>query len=115
MAGIIGNAPSSAKSKINYLQTNNLENLVRVKRWNVNKLQNKGNYLHIYISHSTWQNISFQHDTKNAQEFKNSLVSTLNTFNIDEFGSAVTQSNRSIMIEIIVSKYDEINNFFLKK
>ncbi|WP_342263837.1 hypothetical protein [Spiroplasma endosymbiont of Clivina fossor] len=30
-AGIVGNAPASAKNKINYLQTNNLENLNRKK------------------------------------------------------------------------------------
>ncbi|WP_338981772.1 hypothetical protein [Spiroplasma endosymbiont of Eupeodes luniger] len=32
MAGLLGNAPASAKNEINSLQTNNLENLKRNKR-----------------------------------------------------------------------------------
>ncbi|WP_215826175.1 hypothetical protein [Spiroplasma endosymbiont of 'Nebria riversi'] len=35
MSGILGNAPTPAKNEVNYLQTNNLENLNRSKRsWN---------------------------------------------------------------------------------
>ncbi len=32
ISGIVGNAPAPAKNKINYLQTDNLEKLNRVKR-----------------------------------------------------------------------------------
>ncbi|WP_342264173.1 hypothetical protein [Spiroplasma endosymbiont of Clivina fossor] len=35
MTGIVGNASTPAKNEINYQQTNNLENLNRVKRDNL--------------------------------------------------------------------------------
>ncbi len=73
-------------SEINYLQTNNFENLIRVKRGNDNKFECHDNIvgsnynLWIKISNNTWQIIYFQHDIQNNQEFSNYLRSTIANF-----------------------------------
>lgn len=40
MVGLVGNATAPAKNEVNSLQTNNLENLIRIKRSNFSKYLN---------------------------------------------------------------------------
>lgn len=117
MTGIVGNAPMRTKE-------NNLEVLKRIKRDNQNLLEVWYEFLahdtlKAKISHNTWlqiTNLSYQSKT----EFKNSLFLLLNIFpklNKSKAGEwdEMNRDDIQTLVNIIVDKFDDINNVFKNK
>lgn len=75
-------------------------------------------YIFASISHNTWQNMAFAHDTKTDTEFRNFLYPRINNFHkIDATGSggSILESDIMVTIDIISWNYPQINRVFLNK
>ncbi|WP_342262316.1 MULTISPECIES: ETX/MTX2 family pore-forming toxin [unclassified Spiroplasma] len=123
MSGIVGNAPISVKSEINYLQTNNLENLNRIKRsWysqsrNENRINSqrfstgKRNYWP-WFSRDNWIKIQKIYKESNTYDiFKPKFINLLNniTFNQNE----CPRNHYWKIANAIWNDFSTINNIYM--
>lgn len=123
---VIGGGTTGIVANNSHPKPKESQKLNRVKRANYNQLENWycflcPNRLIAKITHSTWQNIAFHHDTSNNDEFSNFVFGVLNDFKKknhsgDEYSvDSFWQSDIEILKSTIVNHYDNINDVFLNK